>query len=128
LATSETIRASAREHCVNWLRVFATGLVLLFHCARFFDPENWHVKNPERSVALRVFVGLLVQWMMPLFFVLHQTVIVVIAFLPMGWPVAVPVKYVAPVATSLTTIVVIYTGLVRRWGPMRFLFGMVPIR
>jgi surface polysaccharide O-acyltransferase-like enzyme len=43
---------------------------LLFHSARFFDPEDWHVKNPDRSPALGVFVGFSVQWMMPLFFIL----------------------------------------------------------
>jgi hypothetical protein len=29
--------------------VFATGLVLPFHCARFFHPQGWHVKNPDHS-------------------------------------------------------------------------------
>jgi len=61
---------SPREHFVDWLRVFATGMVLLFHCARFFDAEGWHVKNPDRSTALGVFVRFAVQWMMPLFFIL----------------------------------------------------------
>lgn len=42
----------------------------MFHCARFFNPEDWHVKNPERSEALGVLVGFLVQWLMPLFFIL----------------------------------------------------------
>ena len=65
-----TTTASPREHFVDWLRVFATGLVLLFHCARFFDPQGWHVKNPDRSAGLGVFVGFLGQWMMPLFFIL----------------------------------------------------------
>jgi len=50
--------------------VFATGAVFVFHCARFFDPEDWHVKNPERSEALGILVGFLVQWLMPLFFIL----------------------------------------------------------
>jgi glucan biosynthesis protein C len=62
--------AKPREHFVDWLRVFATGMVLLFHCARFFDAEGWHVKNPDRSTVLGVFVSFSVQWMMPLFFIL----------------------------------------------------------
>lgn len=65
-----TATASPREHFVDWLRVFATGVVLFFHSARFFNPEDWHVKNPDRSEALGVFVEFSVQWMMPLFFIL----------------------------------------------------------
>lgn len=42
--------------------------MFVFHCARFFNPEDWHVKNPERSEAMGVFVGFLIQWLMPLFF------------------------------------------------------------
>jgi glucans biosynthesis protein C len=62
--------AHPRELFVDWLRVFATGSVLLFHCARFFDREGWHVKNPDRSAGLSIFVGFTAQWMMPLFFIL----------------------------------------------------------
>jgi len=65
-----TVTANQREHFVDWLRVLVTGMVLLFHCARFFDREGWHVKNPDRSSAFAVFVGFMVQWMMPLFFIL----------------------------------------------------------
>lgn len=50
--------------------MFATFTVFVFHCARFFNPEDWHVKNPERSEAMGVLVGFLVQWLMPLFFIL----------------------------------------------------------
>ncbi|NLH73216.1 MAG: acyltransferase family protein [Verrucomicrobia bacterium] len=59
-----------REHYIDWLRVLGTGTVFVFHCARFFNPEDWHVKNPERSEAMGVLVGFLVQWLMPLFFIL----------------------------------------------------------
>jgi surface polysaccharide O-acyltransferase-like enzyme len=44
--------------------------VFLFHCARYFDNEGWHVKNPQLSLGFSVFVGILVQWIMPIFFVL----------------------------------------------------------
>ena len=59
-----------RRYDIDWLRVFATGVVLFFHCARFFDEEGWHVKNPQTSELMGVFIGITVQWMMPLFFVL----------------------------------------------------------
>jgi peptidoglycan/LPS O-acetylase OafA/YrhL len=62
------------------------------------------------------------------FYVLHQTVIVVIAYLLIGWRIGVLVKYAVLVVVSLTIILCIYTCLVRRWGAMRFLFGMRPAR
>lgn len=55
---------------IDWLRVLAMFFVFLFHCARYFDNEGWHVKNPQLSYGFSVFVGILVQWIMPIFFVL----------------------------------------------------------
>lgn len=61
----------ARRNDVDWLRVFGMTTVFLFHCARFFDTEDWHVKSPRTSEAVTfITVIIIVQWMMPLFFVL----------------------------------------------------------
>lgn len=59
-----------RRHDIDWLRVLAMLAVFLFHCARYFNNEDWHVKNGQSSVVMSVFVGVLVQWIMPLFFIL----------------------------------------------------------
>jgi glucan biosynthesis protein C len=60
-----------RRHDVDWLRVLGMMVVFLFHNARFFDTEGWHVKSPRTSEAVSfITVILTVQWMMPLFFVL----------------------------------------------------------
>jgi surface polysaccharide O-acyltransferase-like enzyme len=59
-----------RRHDIDWLRVLAMFSVFLFHCARYFDHEGWHVKNPQLSFGFSVFVAILVQWIMPIFFVL----------------------------------------------------------
>jgi surface polysaccharide O-acyltransferase-like enzyme len=58
---------------IDWLRVLAMFSVFLFHCARYFDHDGWHVKNPQLSLGFSVFVGILVQWIMPIFFVLSGT-------------------------------------------------------
>jgi len=44
--------------------------VLFFHCARFFDDDGWHAKSGEISYGMTVFVAVVAQWLMPLFFVL----------------------------------------------------------
>ncbi len=59
-----------RRFDIDWLRVFATVMAFLFHCARFFDFDFWHVKNAELDWGTTVFVAIVAQWLMPLFFVL----------------------------------------------------------
>ena len=38
-----------RRYDIDWLRVVAILAVFLYHCARFFGPEGWHLKNAEQS-------------------------------------------------------------------------------
>jgi surface polysaccharide O-acyltransferase-like enzyme len=64
------VNKQERRYDIDWLRVLAMFSVFLFHCARYFDNEGWHVKNPQLSFGFSVFVGILVQWIMPIFFVL----------------------------------------------------------
>lgn len=64
------MNAKDRRYDVDWLRVFAMAMIFLFHCARFFDFGEWHVKNNRLNFGMTVFVGVVSQWIMPLFFVL----------------------------------------------------------
>jgi len=59
-----------RRNDIDWLRVLAMLTVFLFHCARFFDHDGWHVKNNQLNLGVSIFVGFLVKWLMPTFFVL----------------------------------------------------------
>ncbi len=59
-----------RRYDIDWLRVLAMFSVFLFHCARYFDHDGWHVKNSQLSFGFSVFVGILAQWIMPIFFIL----------------------------------------------------------
>jgi hypothetical protein len=67
---AKEITSVSRRHDIDWVRVFATLTVFLFHCARFFDEQPWHVKNSHLSYGMTVLVAILSQWIMPLFFVL----------------------------------------------------------
>jgi len=44
--------------------------IFFFHNARFFNFEDWHVKNAVTGLGPEIFIDFLAQWMMPLFFVL----------------------------------------------------------
>ena len=59
-----------RRYDVDWLRVLGMMAVFLFHCSRFFDTEGWHVKSPRTTPVVTYIVIFMVQWMMPLFFIL----------------------------------------------------------
>ncbi|MBN1635266.1 MAG: acyltransferase [Deltaproteobacteria bacterium] len=58
------------------------------------------------------------------FYILHQSVIVVIGFFVVRWDAGELVKYLIITAASLITTALLYDVLVRRINIMRFLFGM----
>ncbi len=57
-----------RQYYLDWLRVITILLVFLFHCNRFFDFDDWHVKNATLSPVANFMSFFMVQWMMPIFF------------------------------------------------------------
>jgi peptidoglycan/LPS O-acetylase OafA/YrhL len=58
------------------------------------------------------------------FYILHQTVIVAVAYIVCAWDWPVWAKFTLIAVASLALSVGIYEVAVRRWGPVRFLFGM----
>ena len=61
---------NTRAYDNDWLTVLAMLTIFFFHCARFFNYEDWHVKNNQLDGGLTLFVVIVAQWIMPLFFVL----------------------------------------------------------
>jgi peptidoglycan/LPS O-acetylase OafA/YrhL len=61
------------------------------------------------------------------FYILHQTVIVVLALgiIDMGVPWI--LKYLLLATVSLLLTLSVYEALIRRWRPVRFLYGMRPL-
>jgi peptidoglycan/LPS O-acetylase OafA/YrhL len=60
-----------RRYDIDWLRVVAMLAVFFYHCARFFGPEGWHLKNAVQSeIVLVLRVSLIWVWVMELFFLL----------------------------------------------------------
>jgi glucan biosynthesis protein C len=62
------------------------------------------------------------------FYMLHQTVIIVIGFYVVQWSSGVGIKYLVVSSTSFIIIMAIYELLIRRFNIVRFLFGMRPKR
>jgi peptidoglycan/LPS O-acetylase OafA/YrhL len=67
---SEARTGGERRYDIDWLRALGMLMVFFFHCARFFDADGWHAKSGEVSYGMSVFVAVVAQWIMPLFFVL----------------------------------------------------------
>ena len=62
------IETTMRRYDLDWLRVLAILTVFVFHSSRFFDLEDWHVKNPAQHLGVQVWIIILASWMMPLIF------------------------------------------------------------
>jgi len=59
-----------RRYDIDWLRIIAVFLVFIFHCSRFFDLNDWHVKNNELDLGMTIFFNFLGGIGMPLFFII----------------------------------------------------------
>lgn len=59
-------------------------------------------------------------------YILHETIIVIIAFFVVQWGLGVGAKYAIIVASSFAVTILAYDILVRRTNITRFLFGMKP--
>lgn len=59
-----------RRFELDWLRVLAILAIFFFHSARFFDPNEWHVKNPTTYPGLNLPAAVVLNWIMPLIFVI----------------------------------------------------------
>jgi peptidoglycan/LPS O-acetylase OafA/YrhL len=58
------------------------------------------------------------------FYVIHQPVILIIAFYVLAWDMPTRVKYVFVSMAALIATLVVYELLIRRFKPLRWLFGM----
>ncbi|MGJ3628928.1 hypothetical protein AB5I41_22475 [Sphingomonas sp. MMS24-JH45] len=58
-----------RHHGIDWLRIGAFGLLIVYHVAMVFSPWSWVVKWPETYPALVAPMALLTPWWLPLLFV-----------------------------------------------------------
>ncbi|MEH1130541.1 acyltransferase family protein [Micromonospora sp. CPCC 206061] len=79
-------------------------------------------RPPSRKARAYAYLGTAV---LPLY-ILHQPIVVAVAYHVVRWDASIPVKYLAIVAASLALTVAAYDLLVRRTPVTRFLFGMRP--
>jgi len=61
-------KAVKRVYYLDWLRVLGILIVFVYHSSRFFNVEEWHVKNPIWYPWVEVWNRFATAWMMPLMF------------------------------------------------------------
>jgi hypothetical protein len=86
------------------------SLTMLFVGMRFLDFTNRWLRYGQEAA-------------LP-FFVLHQPVIIVIAFFVVQWDATIAVKLPIVVLSSFVVSVGLYELIVRRFRPLRLAFGM----
>ena len=63
--------AQARRYDIDFLRVFAFSLLILYHVGMLYaEGEGWHVKSAYQTDALNIPRLLVNQWRMPLLFII----------------------------------------------------------
>lgn len=55
-----------RRHDLDWLRVLAILAIFCFHNTRFFDTDDWSIKNPTTYLFVDVWKEFATSWGMPL--------------------------------------------------------------
>ena len=62
--------SSQRRFDLDWLRVYAILAVFVFHSSRFFDLDDWHIKNPSTYLGAQIWTTFLSNWLMPFIFMI----------------------------------------------------------
>ncbi|MCW4455151.1 acyltransferase family protein [Flavobacterium sp. MXW15] len=57
-----------RRHDLDWVRVCAFGLLVLYHVGMYYVSWDWHVKSPQAGPALEPFMMLSSPWRLSLLF------------------------------------------------------------
>ncbi|MFD6168722.1 acyltransferase family protein [Streptomyces coeruleorubidus] len=104
----------------------AAGWCLVVAIPGLLDRPRQQPSGPPAPTApttrQRVY-GYLAVAVLPLY-VLHQPIVVAVAYFVVGWAAPIPVEYVVLVTISLALTLAAYELLVRRTRVTRFLFGM----
>ncbi len=59
-------KAVIRRYDLDWLRVLAILAIFVFHCTRFFDLNDWSIKNDATYLFVQIWVEFATSWGMPL--------------------------------------------------------------
>lgn len=70
MPATSTAASPARRHDLDWIRVGAFFLLILYHVGVFYESEGWHVVSPRRVEDLKMVMSLSSPWRLMLLFVI----------------------------------------------------------
>ncbi len=151
LASSERLQATIRR---TWPWLLAAGAVTMTACYSVWVPgldADWADLSGQNILFGLVQTSNMWLWILGLigaagallarpetrllryanegaypWYVLHQTVIVAVAFVVVRWDLGVLPKFGVVLVASFGLTLLVYEFLVRRWNSVRFLFGLKP--
>src|SRR3546814_4589302 len=59
---------STRRHDLDWIRVCAFGLLILYHVGMYYVSWDWHVKSPGAGPTIEPLMLLTAPWRLSLLF------------------------------------------------------------
>lgn len=80
-----TVR-SVRRYELDRLRIGATLMVFLYHSTRFFNFDDWLVKNATTYAWVEIWTVFAMNWLMPLFFIISGASLFLAMERNRGWP------------------------------------------
>ncbi|MBI3101238.1 MAG: acyltransferase family protein [Burkholderiales bacterium] len=60
----------ARQFYLDWLRILAFGLLVVFHVGMYYVTWDWHIKSPHMGTVIEPWMRLLSPWRMDLLFLI----------------------------------------------------------
>ncbi|MBT5073526.1 MAG: acyltransferase family protein [Kordiimonadaceae bacterium] len=70
MLNNQNTQKTERRYDLDWLRVLAFFILILFHSGMAFVDFPWHINNAETSQGMTMVWGFLHSWRMPLLFVI----------------------------------------------------------
>ena len=67
-APAPTLPSPDRQYFLDWLRILAFGLLVLYHVGMYYVSWDWHIKSPQLSSAIEPWMRLVSPWRMDLLF------------------------------------------------------------
>ncbi len=67
---SNVLSTSTRSYDLDWLRVLAFSLLIVYHAGMIFAIPNWYIANAEQSILILYFIKFTHLWRLPLLFLI----------------------------------------------------------
>ena len=108
-----------RRHDLDWIRIVAFGLLILYHVGMYYVSWDWHVKSPHAGPALEPLMLITSPWRLSLLFLVSGAASAfLLARAPQGFAGARSRRLLVPLLFGMAVVVVpqAYAEVVEKYG------------